>query len=84
MKDGKWTVPASEGACKALLEYSKYVNEDVCARAEMLALERERQNGFKAAITRIDVQQAIIEYLAAQRDRLERELGIVMEKIHSI
>ena len=75
---------ASEGACKALLEFSKYVNEDVCARAEILALERAQYEKYSPAITRSDVQQAIIENLAAQRDGLARSLNKMAEKIHSI
>ena len=84
MKDGKWTAPASGGAIEALEKYAQFINIDVLARAEMIAIEHARVGSLVEMIYHIDVQQAIIENLAAQRDGLARSLNKMAEKIHSI
>jgi len=56
---GQWTVPASMGACTALREHSRLITLEVLQAAEEFAVERSEKTGYKAAITREDVERAI-------------------------
>lgn len=55
---GQWTVPASQGACNALRDHCRLITVEVLAEAERLALNRSKLDGYEAAITRQDVEQA--------------------------
>lgn len=57
----KWKVPATIDAVNALGEHHKDINETVLIRAEQLALERSKVDGYDAAITSADVLSAIEE-----------------------
>lgn len=68
-------MPASEGACKALMDWARLVNPLILQRAENLALERAEQNKrFEPSIIRADVEAAIIEdqerAITAQANRI--------------
>lgn len=85
---GKWTIPASEGACNALLDHSKLLTPTITHTAQLKAIERGKAEGRLPAITRTDVEQAIIEEqawiaecqasrirdLASQVDKLEKQI----------
>jgi len=56
-----WKIGATMGAANALREHHKEINDDVLKRAEELAIERSKVDGYGAAIVTDDVLQAIKE-----------------------
>lgn len=58
---GKWTIPASEGACNALLDHARLLTPTITHVAQLKAIERGKAEKRLPTITRTDLEQSIIE-----------------------
>lgn len=56
-----WSLDATMGAVNALTEHSREITHDMMERAEELAIERSKVDGYEPAIITDDVLQAIKE-----------------------
>jgi len=54
-------IPQSLGAMASMLENSKLITNKVLKRAEQLAIERSKKDGYEPCLLRRDIEQAIKE-----------------------
>ena len=71
-----WKTDATIGAVTALGQYHRSINDSVLKRAEQLAIERSKRDGYDAAITEADVLQACEEDYREEHDATDIEIEI--------
>ena len=54
-------IPQSLGAMASMLENSKLITDKIFRRAEQIAIERSKKDGYKPCLLRRDIEQAIKE-----------------------